>query len=196
MKLKMTFLASLTTHVLLAQWNPLPMYGGGFITDLVPHPVNVNTLVATCDVGGLFITTNDCVTWTSLTANVPKTDGDNFKVRSFAFDPVTPTTMYYLSGNAPEVAKGKIWKTTNNGTTWTSKDLPIGVAGNNAGRSAGATILGRFFMTTIRLSRLQMRVRVGKPLLIRVRLIRQKCNILLIWLRITNRLLGITWRAY
>jgi photosystem II stability/assembly factor-like uncharacterized protein len=122
-------------------WQPLPMYGGGFITDLVPHPTDPSVLVGVCDVGGVFITADDCQNWTSLTANVPKTDFRNFHARSFAFDPQTPTTMYYVSGDAPYSSTGKIWKTINSGSSWTSVNLPVNISGNGSARYAGSILL-------------------------------------------------------
>jgi photosystem II stability/assembly factor-like uncharacterized protein len=122
-------------------WQPLPMYGGGFITDVVLHPTNPSVVAGVCDVGGVFISTDDCQTWTSHTANVPKTDFRNFYVRSFAFNPTTPTTQYFVSGDAPYNSTGKIWKTTNNASSWTSTNLPINIGGNSSARYAGATIL-------------------------------------------------------
>jgi hypothetical protein len=121
-------------------WQPLPMFGGGFITNVVVHPTNPSIIVGVCDVGGLFISTDDCQTWTSHTANVPKTDFRNFYIRSFAFDPTTPTTQYYLSGDAPYNSTGKIFKTENNGTSWAATSLPVNVSGNSTGY-AGETIL-------------------------------------------------------
>jgi xyloglucan-specific exo-beta-1,4-glucanase len=122
-------------------WQPLPMYGGGFITDVILHPTDPSIVVGVCDVGGIFISTDDCQTWTSHTANVPKTDFKNFYTRSFAFDPITPNTQYFVSGDAPYISTGKIWKTTNNGASWTPTTLPVNISGNNDARFAGATIL-------------------------------------------------------
>ncbi len=143
-KLLRTLLCCLIVGSVYGQtWRPLPMYGGGFITHIVPHPTEANTVVGVCDVGGLFQTVNGGTTWTQLNSTVPKTDFKNWSVRSFAFDPLTPTTSYYLAGDAPYSAgtMGKLWKTTNNGTAWTSFALPCGISGNNAGRYAGATLL-------------------------------------------------------
>ena len=136
------FVLTFTINTLLAQtWKPLPMYGGGFITDVVLHPTDPSVIVGVCDVGGIFISQNDCQTWTSHTANVPKTDFKNFHVRSFAFDPNTPNTQYYVSGDAPYNSTGKIWKTTNNGSSWTATNLPVNISGNNSGRFAGTVLL-------------------------------------------------------
>lgn len=129
-------------------WQPLPMFGGGFITNVVLHPTNPSVIVGVCDVGGLFISTDDCQTWTAHTANVPKTDFRNFYIRSFAFDPTTPTTQYYLSGDAPYNSTGKIFKTVNNGTSWAATNLPVNVSGNSTGY-AGETILVNPLTTNI-----------------------------------------------
>ncbi len=122
-------------------WQPLPMYGGGFITDVVLHPSNPAVVVGVCDVGGIFISYDDCQTWTSHLANVPKNDFRNFYTRSFAFDPNTPSTQYFLSGDAPYNSTGKIWKTTNNGGSWSSVNLPVNISSNGEGRWGGTTIL-------------------------------------------------------
>jgi beta-glucanase (GH16 family)/photosystem II stability/assembly factor-like uncharacterized protein len=142
MKLRLFFLLLLTPFIANTQtWQPLPMYGGGFITDVILHPTDPSVVVGVCDVGGIFISTDDCQTWTSHTANVPKTDFRNFYTRSFAFDPLTPNTQYYLSGDAPYQSTGKIWKTTNNGGSWTSINLPVNISANSDGRWGGATLL-------------------------------------------------------
>ncbi len=143
MKKKYSFLLLLLSPILAftQTWQPLPMFGGGFITDVILHPTNPSVIVGVCDVGGIFISTDDCQTWTSHTANVPKTDYKNFYTRSFAFDPITPNTQYFVSGDAPYQSTGKIWKTTNNGGSWTPTNLPVNISGNNDARFAGATIL-------------------------------------------------------
>lgn len=128
----MIFLFAYSSLLFAQTWRPLPMYGGGFITDLVLHPSDANTIVGVCDVGGLFISTDDCQTWASHTAKVPKTDARNFQVRSFAFDPIAPNTQYFISGDSPYSSVSKIWKTTNNAAVWNYTSLPINISGNDA----------------------------------------------------------------
>jgi xyloglucan-specific exo-beta-1,4-glucanase len=142
---KFIFLALLTTFFtsrLIAQnWSPLPMYGGGYITSVIPHPTTANIVAGVCDVGGVFLTTDGCQTWTSVTASIPKTDFKNFYTRNFAFDPNNSATMYAVTGDSPYDGFGKLWKTTNSGSSWSSSNLPVAVAGNGYARYAGATFL-------------------------------------------------------
>ncbi|MEN9611383.1 MAG: hypothetical protein RLZZ628_2197 [Bacteroidota bacterium] len=138
-----------STTILIAQnpsnkWTSLPMYGGGYVTDIVPHATNLNTLVAVTDVSGLFQTTDGGSNWTSLTANIPKKDNKYFRCRSFAFEPTTTTTlnsrtMYYISEG--DKVPGIFWKTVDGGANWTSTVLDLTVSGNGYARYAGATIL-------------------------------------------------------
>ncbi len=124
-------------------WQSLTMFGGGYITHLVMHPTAPNTLVGVCDVGGIFRTTNGSLEWSQLNASVPKKDAKDWHVRAFAYKTDQPTTMYYLAGDAPysRGTAARFWKTTDDGATWSSSNLPFAVGGNGDARFGGTTLL-------------------------------------------------------
>lgn len=85
-----------------------------------PNDVTYKTVWAAGVGGGLWKTTD-------ITASTPAWTAindlfNNIAITTIAYDPVTPTTMYFGTGegffNADAVRGDGIWKTTDGGTTW------------------------------------------------------------------------------
>jgi hypothetical protein len=105
-----TLLIFLSTYLVAQTWKPLEMHGGGKVTGIIFHPTDPQIIYNRTDVAGLNISIDAGNSWKSLTLNVPKDNPHNFTTRNLAIDPVTPTTMYYCSGNAPNTGSSSIFK--------------------------------------------------------------------------------------
>lgn len=97
--------------------------GLGRLNALSLHPTDPNTIYVGAASGGLWKTTDDGLTWTSNTDNLP-----SLGVSAIAIDPVDPQIMYIGTGDrdnsdAPGVG---VLKTTDGGTTWTPANNGMG----------------------------------------------------------------------
>lgn len=122
-------------------WQQMPMYGGGYVTGLIPHPEEVDTLYARIDVGGIYTTTNAGDTWEPLTQNIIKDNKRNFQVRSFTIDETNTDKMYFISGNSPYSKHAALWLSNDAGENWTRKKSPLTIGGIGFARSSGETLL-------------------------------------------------------
>lgn len=147
MKNYLWLLFMVLNYSLIAQnWEQLPMHGGGYVTGLIPHTTDANTLYARIDVAGVYKTINGGDNWTSITSSIPKSNNYHYYVRSFAIDKQQSQNLFFASGNAP-YESGNIteewflWKTTNDGTSWSKIVSPIAIGGNGQYRNAGETLM-------------------------------------------------------
>lgn len=106
--------------------------GIGRINCIAFHPTNTNTYFVGVAQGGLWKTTNDGVSWTPLTDNLPIT-----RISDISIDPANPNTMYisvcdfeyigfglFLNGRKRNTHYGLgVYKTTDGGATWTPTGL-------------------------------------------------------------------------
>ncbi len=89
------------------------------------HPSIANTFWVGAPAGGLWKTTNNGASWTTLT--------DNLSVigcSDLAIDPVTPNTMYLATGDgdAGDTRSIGVLKSTDGGTTWNPTGLSFNVS--------------------------------------------------------------------
>ncbi|NOT60503.1 MAG: DUF11 domain-containing protein, partial [Acidobacteria bacterium] len=103
----------------LGTWVPLgPGNVGGHTRSLIIHPTNPNIMYAGGVAGGVWKTTNGGGTWSPLTDLIA-----NLAVVSLAMDPKNPSVIYAGTGEGFGNSDGNrgagIFKTTNDGATWT-----------------------------------------------------------------------------
>ncbi|MEO6304002.1 MAG: glycosyl hydrolase, partial [Bacteroidia bacterium] len=88
------------------------------------HPTNPSIIYAGAAGGGLWVTTNGGVSWTTNTDNLPVT-----AVSDLAIDPTNPNIMYLATGGGDDilsafpVSSDGVYKTIDGGNTW----LPCGL---------------------------------------------------------------------
>ncbi|MEO6323276.1 MAG: hypothetical protein ABIT01_17755 [Thermoanaerobaculia bacterium] len=75
------------------------------------------TLYAGTELGGVFKSTDSGGTW------APANAGLNQFVVALTIDPVSPATLYAVTGNPGEPLGGQVFKSTDAGTTWLSTGL-------------------------------------------------------------------------
>jgi photosystem II stability/assembly factor-like uncharacterized protein len=136
-----TLLIFLSTYLVAQTWKPLEMHGGGKVTGIIFHPTDPQIIYNRTDVAGLNISIDAGNSWKSLTLNVPKDNPHNFTTRNLAIDPVTPTTMYYCSGNAPNTGSSSIFKSMDGGINWDRISNPTNFSGNGLLRWGDETFI-------------------------------------------------------
>ena len=91
--------------------NSSPTTFSGRVTAVAPHPTNPATLYVGTDSGGIWRTTDNGATWTSLTDAVPVP-----AIQSLALDPVNPQLMYATTIHRTYATR---WlRSTDGGTSW------------------------------------------------------------------------------
>jgi hypothetical protein len=111
---------------------------GGYVTGLVFHPTSANILYARTDIGGAY-------RWNANKSWTPITDGLGFSptenrflgIESIGLDPTNDQRVYLVAGKYTSDGNGRIYASSDRGTTWTLYDLPFPVGGNQGSRAMG-----------------------------------------------------------
>lgn len=121
-------------------WTSAKWGGGGYVTGLVYHPGNAGLLYARTDVGGAYRWNPSNSTWTPITDGIGWGDGEGryHGVESLALDPNNDQLVYIMTGDTvTQNANGRIYISSDRGTTWQHYDVPFPVGGNDNGRGTG-----------------------------------------------------------
>lgn len=111
-------------------WTPLEMHSGGKVTGLIGHPTDENIMYCRTDVAGIYKSVNKGDKWEQLLLNVPKYSDHIFKIRSFVVNPNNASELFFASGNSPSGDQSGIWKSTDEGVTWSLKTEIAAFSGN------------------------------------------------------------------
>lgn len=88
--------------------------GMGRVSELVYHPTDSNTLYAVSSSGGVWQSSNEGLSWRSLTDRLPRT-----QCASLCINPSNAQVMYLGTGDANYNSTGMgVWKTVDRGKTW------------------------------------------------------------------------------
>jgi len=122
-------------------WANAKFGGGGYVPGLIFHPTVPNVLYARTDVAGAY-------RWDSTNSKwIPITDMFNFNegffqgVESIALDPTNANKVYIVGGMYVNGGNARLYKSSNQGATWTYVNLPFPAGGNNAGRAIGERLM-------------------------------------------------------
>ena len=123
-------------------WTAVKWGGGGYVTGLIYHPVNSTLLYARTDVGGAYRWNTTNSTWTPITDGLGwgPNEGQFHGVESIALDPNNDQLVYMVTGDtatSTSVHNGRIYISSDRGTSWAHYDLPFAVGGNDDGRGYG-----------------------------------------------------------
>ena len=125
-----------------ANWANVKYGGGGYVPGLIYHPTTPNLLYARTDMGGVYRWDEQTSAW------IPITDGFGISeaffngAESLALDPNDDTRVYIATGLDDKVDQmGRLYISTNRGSSWSHVDLPFPVGSNNEGRAIGERLM-------------------------------------------------------
>ena len=114
--------------------------GGGFIVDVIFHPKQQNLIYAKTDMGGAYRSTDGGATWTQMFNFVSSDNWSWTGMESLAVDPSNANLVYAAGGtyvNSWDPNNGVIWRSSDQGNTWSYTQLPFKMGGNMNGRGMG-----------------------------------------------------------
>lgn len=120
------------------RWANVSIGGGGFVTGVYPHPLQKDLVYIRTDVGGFFRWNAADKSWIPLNDSFPLAQKTYYGGESLAVDPNDPNIVYMAAGKYSEwEPKGSIFKSTNQGKTWTKLNIDLGMDSNSEQRWAG-----------------------------------------------------------
>jgi photosystem II stability/assembly factor-like uncharacterized protein len=114
--------------------------GGGYVTGIYFHPRQKDLVYIKTDVGGFYRWNPQNKSWIPITEHFPLSQSNYYGGEAFALDPNNPNIIYIAAGKytadwSPH--KGNIFKSTNQGKTWTKLNLDLKMGGNEDLRWTG-----------------------------------------------------------
>ncbi|MEB3178370.1 MAG: hypothetical protein VKL59_04915 [Nostocaceae cyanobacterium] len=114
--------------------------GGGYVTGIYFHPRQKDLVYIKTDVGGFYRWNSVNKSWIPITDHFPLSQSNYYGGEAFVLDPNNPNIIYIAAGKytadwSPH--KGNIFKSTNQGKTWTKLNLALKMGGNEDLRWTG-----------------------------------------------------------
>jgi photosystem II stability/assembly factor-like uncharacterized protein len=125
-------------------WKNVAIGGGGYVTGIYFHPKQPGLVYIKTDIGGFYRWQPNTQTWIPLTDHFPFAKHNYYGGESLAVDPADPNTVYIAAGKYTAdwwTEPGAIFKSTNQGKTWTKLGLELRMGGNEAKRWAGERLV-------------------------------------------------------
>lgn len=124
-----------------AGWANTKFGGGGYVPGLIFHPTVPNLLYARTDVAGAYRWDNTNTQWIPITDMFGFNEGRFQGVESIALDPTDANKVYLVGGMYVNSGNARLYKSSNQGATWTYVELPFPAGGNNGGRAVGERLM-------------------------------------------------------
>lgn len=124
-----------------AGWANAKFGGGGYVPGLIFHPTVPNLLYARTDVAGAYRWDSANSEWIPITDMFGFNEGRFQGIESIAIDPTDANKVYLVGGMYVSGGNGRLYKSSNQGATWTYVDLPFPAGGNNGGRAIGERLM-------------------------------------------------------
>jgi len=120
-------------------WTSVKWGGGGYVTGIVYHPGTANVAYARTDIGGAYRWNPAASSWTPITDGVGfgAAESTHHGVESIAIDPTNDQRVYMATGMTLGNGNGRLYISSNRGSSWTWVNLPFPVGGNDSGRAMG-----------------------------------------------------------
>ncbi|NEP09737.1 MAG: hypothetical protein F6K14_05835 [Symploca sp. SIO2C1] len=120
------------------RWANVAIGGGSFVTGVYLHPLQKDLVYLRTDIGGFY-------RWNAVDKSwIPLNDSFSFAQKTYyggealAVDPNDPNIVYMAAGKySAWKPKGSIFKSTDQGKTWTKLNLDLGMDSNGKQRWAG-----------------------------------------------------------
>ncbi len=124
-------------------WKNVEIIGTGFIPGIIFNSANPNVVYARTDMGGAYRLNPTTRRWIPLTDFVSDADYNLIGIESIATDPVDPNRVYLAAGTYLQswASNGVIFRSTDQGNTFSRVDMPFKMGGNEPGRSIGERLM-------------------------------------------------------
>jgi xyloglucan-specific exo-beta-1,4-glucanase len=125
------------------QWQNVAIGGGGYVTGVYLHPLQQNLVYIRTDVGGFYRWNSGNKTWIPLTDHFPLAQSNYYGGEALALDPQNPNVVYIAAGKytGSWAGLGTIFKSTNQGKTWTKLNIDLPMGGNENQRWASERLV-------------------------------------------------------
>ena len=124
------------------RWANVAIGGGGFVTGVYLHPRQKDLVYIRTDVGGFYRWNATDKSWIPLNDSFPLAQKTYYGGEALAVDPNNPNIVYMAAGKYSQwEPKGSIFKSTNQGKTWTKLKIDLGMDSNDQQRWAGERLV-------------------------------------------------------
>ncbi|MBW4520382.1 MAG: hypothetical protein KME16_11855 [Scytolyngbya sp. HA4215-MV1] len=117
-------------------WATVAIGGGGYVTGIYLHPHQKDLVYMRTDVGGAYRWNPTDESWIPLTERFTIDQKNYYGTESLALDPNDPDVVYMAAGKYLW-EKGRLFKSSDRGNTWTPLDLELPIGGAEEKRWAG-----------------------------------------------------------
>lgn len=123
-------------------WTNVKIGGGGYVPGLIFHPTSPHILYARTDIGGAYRWNATTSSWTPMTDGFGVSEAFYQGAESIALDPNDDTRVYMSTGlYSSDKPDGRLYISSDRGSTWKSVNLPFSVGANNLGRAIGERMM-------------------------------------------------------
>ena len=120
-------------------WTNVSIGGGGYVTGVYLHPLQQDLVYIKTDVGGFYRWNSVDKSWIPITDHFPLAQKNYYGGEALALDPNNPNILYIAAGKytASSAGLGTIFKSTDQGKTWTKLNIDLPMGGNENKRWVG-----------------------------------------------------------
>ncbi|MBE8990628.1 hypothetical protein [Nostoc sp. LEGE 12450] len=121
------------------QWNNVSIGGGGYVTGIYLHPLERDLAYIRTDIGGFYRWNSLEKRWIPLTDHFGLYQSNYYGGEALALDPKDPNVIYIATGKYTSswAGLGTIFKSTNQGQTWSKLKIDLLMGGNESKRWTG-----------------------------------------------------------
>ncbi len=126
-----------SAHFLFAQfvpenyrWDNVPIGGGGYLTGIKIHPSDPDLIYVKTDVGGAYRYDAEQNELVQMFGWIPREQSNLYGINGLALDPSDVNVIYAACGMYPDGGESDVYKSTDQGRTWSPMGLNVTYGGN------------------------------------------------------------------